>query len=88
MTKVALVTGASSGIGAAVAQRLASMGVKTYVAARRIEKMESLQDLVSCPVNNRARGGYFAPVPGLPRAASRGFDGFPNASAPAARGVR
>jgi NADP-dependent 3-hydroxy acid dehydrogenase YdfG len=45
MTKVALVTGASSGIGAAVAQRLASMGMKTYVAARRIEKMESLQDL-------------------------------------------
>ena len=41
--KVALVTGASSGIGEAVAQRLASIGITTYAAARRVERMEHLK---------------------------------------------
>ena len=43
MNKTALVTGASSGIGEAIAIRLASMGIKTYAAARRIERMEHLK---------------------------------------------
>ena len=42
MTKVALVTGASSGIGQAIAVRLASKGIKTYGAARHTEQMTSL----------------------------------------------
>jgi NAD(P)-dependent dehydrogenase (short-subunit alcohol dehydrogenase family) len=42
-SKVALVTGASSGIGEAVAQRLASIGITTYAAARRVERMEHLK---------------------------------------------
>lgn len=42
MTKVALVTGASSGIGEAIAVRLASKGIKTYGAARHAERMTSL----------------------------------------------
>ncbi|XZF12435.1 SDR family oxidoreductase [Chitinophagaceae bacterium MMS25-I14] len=40
--KVALVTGASSGIGAAVAKALAEKGVKVGLAARRTDKLEHI----------------------------------------------
>lgn len=40
--KTALVTGASSGIGRAVAERLLSDGFKVYVAARSVDKMAPL----------------------------------------------
>jgi NADP-dependent 3-hydroxy acid dehydrogenase YdfG len=39
---VALVTGASSGIGAATAARLAAEGAAVAIAARRVERLESL----------------------------------------------
>ena len=42
--RVALVTGASSGIGEATAQRLAQRGYTTYAVARRISRMNSLRD--------------------------------------------
>nr|WP_162293183.1 SDR family oxidoreductase [Phyllobacterium zundukense] len=49
--KVALVTGASSGIGAATALKLAENGVKVGLAARRIDRLTDLQNQI------RAMGG-------------------------------
>ncbi len=43
--KVALVTGASSGMGKAIAKQLISDGLIVYVAARRVEKMRDLEEL-------------------------------------------
>lgn len=43
--KVALVTGASSGIGKATAKKLLKDGLIVYVAARRIEQMQDLEEL-------------------------------------------
>ncbi len=43
--KVALVTGASSGIGKATAKQLLQDGLVVYVAARRLEKMKDLAEL-------------------------------------------
>lgn len=43
MTKVILVTGASSGIGYDAAQALAAQGHRVYAAARRVERMEPLK---------------------------------------------
>jgi len=42
-TKVALVTGGSSGIGEKSAQRLQAAGFTTYAVARRVDKMEPLE---------------------------------------------
>jgi NADP-dependent 3-hydroxy acid dehydrogenase YdfG len=42
--KVTLVTGASSGIGEAVALRLAEAGAMVYAAARRLDRMEHLKE--------------------------------------------
>lgn len=42
--KVALVTGASVGIGAAIAEELARKGLKVIGLARRIEKVEELKE--------------------------------------------
>lgn len=44
--KIALVTGASSGIGASVTEKLARAGVKVYGLARRVEKVKELKEKV------------------------------------------
>lgn len=45
--KTALVTGASQGIGAAIARRLAEQGASVIVAARSVDKLESLADEIA-----------------------------------------
>lgn len=45
MSKVVLITGASSGIGKATAKQLVEQGYRVYGVARKIGKMEDLKDL-------------------------------------------
>lgn len=49
--KVALITGASSGIGEATALKLQKMGYITYAAARRVERMQDLEKLGICTLS-------------------------------------
>ena len=53
--RIAVVTGASSGIGAAVAEALAEAGASLVLAARRLERLEDLAGRL------RARGAIVAP---------------------------
>ncbi|GAA2077128.1 SDR family oxidoreductase [Actinomadura alba] len=55
--RVAVVSGASSGIGAATAQRLAELGAKVAVLARRKDKLDTLTDSI------RAAGGTAVAIP-------------------------
>ena len=50
MTKVILVTGASSGIGFDAAEAFARQGHRVYAAARRVERMEPLKALGVIPL--------------------------------------
>lgn len=52
MTKNVVITGASSGIGAALAHEFASRGYNIALCARRIEKLESLKNTLSEKYSN------------------------------------
>lgn len=54
--RVALITGTSSGIGAAIAEGLAAAGASVVLAARRVERCEALAERI------RARGSRALPV--------------------------
>lgn len=55
--RVGVVTGASSGIGAAVARTLGGAGVRLVLGARRVERLEAVADQI------RAAGGDALAVP-------------------------
>ena len=44
MSKIALITGASSGIGEATARKLAAMGYDLVITGRRSERLQRLSD--------------------------------------------
>ena len=48
--RVALVTGASAGIGASIAQTLTFQGMKIVACARSIEKLEALAQEGTCNI--------------------------------------
>lgn len=55
-SRVAIVTGASSGIGAATVRKLASLGLVVYAVARRVDRMKDLEadgngSVVTVPVD-------------------------------------
>jgi len=68
-TKTAVVTGASSGIGAATARRLAHEGFHVYCAARREERVRSVAEeiggtAVRCDVTDEEQVGKLAAMVG------------------------
>ncbi|MDY0394491.1 SDR family oxidoreductase [Virgibacillus halophilus] len=52
--KTAIVTGASSGIGKAIAEKLASEGVQVVLAARRLESLQELENTINQQSNGKA----------------------------------
>ena len=64
--KVALVTGASSGLGRHFAKVLAEAGAKVVLAARRLDRLEALADEI------RSNGGDALPVVLVGRLGLRG----------------
>ncbi|MEV4318946.1 SDR family NAD(P)-dependent oxidoreductase [Actinocrispum sp. NPDC049592] len=65
--KIAFVTGASSGFGAAIARRFAAEGIRVVAAARRVERMRDLGDnVLPLALDVQDRAAVFDAVNGLP----------------------
>lgn len=78
--KTALVTGASSGLGAHFARTLAGAGARVGLAARRVERLQALADDI------RAAGGEAHPIAldvARPDGVAAAFDGLEAALGPA-----
>src|SRR5947208_3682223 len=70
--QVVFITGASSGIGAALAREFARAGADVALAARRVERLERLAAELGAAGRRAPRGGCDGPVEGgLERAAAR-----------------
>lgn len=55
--KVAIVTGASSGIGYATSLALSKAGIRVAVGARRIDRLQELQKQIVKNGDGQGRGG-------------------------------
>lgn len=53
--KTAIVTGASAGIGAAIAKELASEGANVVLAARRLKKLNELKNEIAEITNGKVK---------------------------------
>src|SRR5262245_180712 len=71
MTEIVFVTGASAGLGAAIAKRFATRGARLVLAARRIDRLRVLADRLGAPahvieLDVRDRAAVFRAVDELP----------------------
>ncbi len=66
--KIAFVTGASSGFGAAIARRFAAEGIRVVAAARRVERLKDLGggNVLPLALDVQDRAAVFDAVAGLP----------------------
>ncbi|MDP6932809.1 MAG: SDR family NAD(P)-dependent oxidoreductase, partial [Myxococcota bacterium] len=73
--KTVWVTGASSGIGAALCRELAAHGARLVLSARRVGELERVRESCSHPDRHRVVPLDLSDVPGLLEAAGEVLDG-------------
>ena len=79
----ALVTGASSGIGAAFARALRARGERLVLVARRADRLEALADELGGEPHALGRCLSTSPAPGAAEALRRDVDGRGHRGRPA-----
>ena len=88
MSRRALVTGASGGIGRAIAVRLAADGATVICSGRNVAALEETSELVEAGRRDRGRAvrsisGMSAPIAQLPRRAGRSTRSWPTVASAA-----